>query len=256
MNYPIVIAAFGTTSRARATYAKVDARLKQRFPAHEIHWAYSSRIVRHNLKQKSIDLSAPRDVLEKLAARGHTWAVVQSFNMICGHEFQRLREDVLNGPLRISMGHSLLCGYTDFLAVAKTLEPVFAKDPREAVVLVGHGTDHCIWSVYPAFEGLLRQQYGPQAFVGVIEGAWPDCETVVEKVAAAGFKAVRLCPLMLVAGVHFNEDLAGQEDSWKAAFEVRNIAVCLEPEGLGGHPEIIDIFGHHIQSAMDTIPLN
>jgi len=59
---------------------------------------------------------------------------------------------------------------------------------------------------------------------------------------------------MLVAGVHFEEDLAGPKDSWKSAFEARSISVTLELEGVGGHPRIIDIFGDHIQSALDVIP--
>ena len=256
MNYPIVIAAFGTTSRARATYAKVDSRLRERFPGHEIHWAYSSRMVRHRLKQQAVDLPPPGAVLERIAARGHEWAVVQSFNMICGHEFHRLREDVLNGPVRVGIGHSLLCSPADFCAVTKALKPVFETKIPEATVLVGHGTDHCAWSVYPAFESVLRKKYGVRAFVGVVEGDWPDRDTVIENVLMAGFKRVRLVPLMLVAGVHFEEDLAGPEDSWKSAFEERGVEVTLEAEGLGSRNRIIDIFCEHIRDAMDVIPDN
>jgi sirohydrochlorin cobaltochelatase len=256
MDYPIVIAAFGTTSRARATYAVVDTRLKTRFPENEIYWAYSSRIVRHKLSQNDIELPSPPMVLNKIAAIGHKWAVVQSFNMICGHEFDRLKDEVLNGPVRVSIGHSLLCGSNDFMAVSKAMAPVFAKDPDEAVVLIGHGTDHYSWSVYPAFEHLLKQQYGNRAFVGVVEGDWPTREDTINQVTTAGFKHVRLVPFMLVAGMHFKEDLAGPEDSWKVAFEDRKIAVSLELDAIGSYPGIIDIFGDHIESAMDVIPRN
>ncbi len=256
MNYPIVIAAFGTTSRARATYALVDTRLKARFPEHEIYWAYCSRIVRHKLSRSDIDLPSPPTVLKKIAARGHKWAIVQSLNMICGHEFQRLKDEVLNGPVRVSIGHSLLCSATDFIAVSKALAPVFAKNPDEAVVLIGHGTDHCSWSVYPAFENFMKQVYGARAFVGVVEGDWPTKESMIKQVKTAGFKHVRLVPLMLVAGMHFEEDLAGPEDSWKTTFEALEIPVSLELEGLGSRPGIVDIFGDHIESAMDVIPGN
>jgi sirohydrochlorin cobaltochelatase len=254
MNHPIVITAFGTTTRARTTYARVNEKLRHRFPGHEIHWAYTSRIVRHKLKRQSVDMPPPLEVLTKIASQGHKWAVVQSFNMICGHEFHRLKEEVLNGPLRVSIGHSLLCSPEDLSAVADLAGSFFTEDDDTAVVLVGHGTDHCSWSVYPAFEQLLRQRYGNRSFVGVIEGDWPVRESVVENVQSAGFKRVRLVPLMLVAGIHAQEDLAGPEDSWKAAFEARGITVSIEPEGLGAHPRIIDIFGNHIQSALDVIP--
>lgn len=252
--HPIVIAAFGTTSRARDVYAKVDRGLKERFSGHEIHWGYSSRIVSHKLKKLNIVQPTPSDILEALAAQGHGWAVVQSFNMICGHEFQRLLNSVQNGPIRVSIGHSLFCGPKDLDAVAKSMVPVFAKSPDEAVVFVGHGTDHCVWSVYPAFEKMLRDYYGDRAFVGVVEGQWPDRETVIAEIKAKQFKRVRLVPCMLVAGVHFAEDLAGDEDSWKTAMQAQGMEVVLEKEGLGGRPAIIDIFAGHIQQALDVIP--
>lgn len=254
IHHPIIIAAFGTTSKARTVYAEVDQRLKEKFPRHSILWGYSSRIVSHRLKQRDIDLPAPASVLEALAAKGHEWAVVQSFNMICGHEFQRLRDSVQNIGIRVSIGHSLLCSPGDLEAVAKTMAPYFEKNPHEAVVLVGHGTDHCTWTVYPAFEKILRNLYGNRAFVGVVEGEWPSRETVIAEIEAAGFKRVRLIPCMLAAGVHFQEDLAGDEDSWKAAFEERSIEVTLETEGLGAQASIIDIFAAHIQKALDIIP--
>lgn len=256
MKHPIVIAAFGTTSRARAIYDLVDAKLRERFAGHEIHWAYTSRIVRHKLGKQAIELPPPAEVLEKIASLGHDWAVVQSFNMICGHEFHRLREEALAGPPRVSIGHSLLCGPEDFFALAKTLAPVFEKNADEAVVLAGHGTDHCSWSVYPAFEQTLRHRYGPRAFVGVVEGDWPSRESVIDNIRAAGFDRARLVPLMLVAGVHFKEDLTGPEDSWKSALEEHGISADVESEGLGGRPGVIDIFGDHIQSALDIIPDN
>lgn len=173
--------------------------LKQRFPHHEIHWGYSSRIVGHKLKKQNINLQTPADVLEQLAAKGYGWAVVQSFNMICGYEFQRLRDSIQDSRLRVSIGHSLLCSSGDLHAVAKATAPFFAKSADEAIVLVGHGTDHCAWSVYPAFEKVLRNHYGKRAFVGVVEGEWPERETIVAEIVAEQFKRVRLVPCMLIA---------------------------------------------------------
>ena len=254
MNHPIVVVAFGTTSRARAIYENADERLKERFPNNDIHWAYNSRIVRHLLKKKKIELPTPLSVLNELASQGHEWATVQSYNMICGHEFHRIREDVSSAPIRVSVGHSLLCGPEDFQAVAKALGPFFEKDPDEAVVFVGHGTDHCSWSVYPAFEHMLQSHYGERAFVGMVEGDWLSDEAVAGKIRSGGFKRARLVPLMIVAGVHFQEDLAGDEDSWKTVFESQGIETVLEADGLGARPEIVDIFADHIQSALDVIP--
>ena len=156
--------------------------------------------------------------------------------------------------MQVSVGNSLLCGPQDFEAVANSLAPFFSKDPDEAVVLVGHGTDHCCWSVYPAFEHFLQNRYGNRAYVGMVEGDWHSEEAVADKIRAASFRRARLVPFMIVAGIHFQEDLAGDEDSWKTVFEEKDIETALETEGLGARPEIVDIFADHIQSALDVIP--
>jgi sirohydrochlorin cobaltochelatase len=254
MKPPIVIAAFGTTSRARAVYERVDARLQQCFPDHNIHWAFTSRIVRHHLKKRRIDRPSPSEVVAGLADQGHRWAVVQSLNMICGHEFHRLIADAQDSRCRVSIGHSLLCSPEDHEAVARALAPLFNKDEKEAVVLVGHGTDHCIWAAYPAFYQRLRQMYGPRAYGGMVEEDYPGRDILIDRIIAAGYRRIRLVPFMLVAGVHFEEDLAGPEDSWKTAFEARGIEVALEAEGLGMQTSIIDIFRAHIANALSVIP--
>ncbi len=254
MKCPIVIAAFGSTTRARSAYARIDEQLQKRFAGHEIFWGYNSRIVRSRLRQQSVELPTPREVLDRIGGQGHKWAVVQSLNMICGHEFHRMKDEVLKHAVRVSIGHSLLCSPGDFLKAADAMAPFFERDRREAVVFVGHGTDHCAWSVYPAFELLLRQRHGGRAFVGVIEEGWPRLETVIENVRSAGLDRVRLVPLLLVAGMHFEKDLAGPGDSWKSAFEARGIRVSLELAGLAANPRIIEIFGDHMESAMDVIP--
>jgi len=105
---PIIIAAFGTSSKARTDYEQADAYLKTLFPGHEIHWAYTSRIVRQHMQKRGIAMSPPADVVAAVAAQGYSWAVVQSFNMICGHEFYRLVDESRNAGCRVSIGHSLL----------------------------------------------------------------------------------------------------------------------------------------------------
>ena len=254
MTPPIIVAAFGTTSKARMVYDKVDVHLRQHFSRHEILWAFTSRLVRSHLNKDKINLQSPGEVLLKLAEQGHSWAIVQSFNMICGHEFHRLVEEIQHPACRASVGHSLLCSPRDHNAVAAALAPVFSRDESEAVVLVGHGTDHCAWTTYPAFYCRLREMYGQRAFGGMIEEGWPVRDTIVGKIVDAGFRRVRLMPFMLVAGVHFQEDLAGPEDSWKTALEARGIQVALETEALGTRQSIVDIFTEHIRSALAVIP--
>ncbi len=254
MSVPIIIAAFGTTSRARTVYQEVDAYLHRCFPRQEIQWAFTSRTIRHHLKHRSIPTFSPGQVIDKLAQDGYSWAVVQSFNMICGHEFYRLVSDVQHPCCRVSMGHSLLCSQADHQAVAQALAPLFEEDEEEAVVLVGHGTDHCNWTVYPAFYQRLKQIYGRRAFGGMIEEGYPGRYQLISEIKTAGFKRVRLVPFMLIAGVHFEEDLAGPKDSWKTACQAEGLVVSIETQGIGSRTAILDIFCRHIKNAHEIIP--
>jgi sirohydrochlorin cobaltochelatase len=253
---PIVIAAFGTTSRSRSVYGLVDAFLKTRFRQNEIHWAFTSRMVRHQLSQRRVATRHPAEVVADLAAAGHRWVVVQSLNMICGHEFYRLIDDVQGAApdCRVSMGHSLLCSQADHNALCTALAPLFDAAREEAVLLVGHGTDHCIWTAYPAFYQRLRERHGRRAFGGMIEEGYPDRDALIDAILKEGFKRVRLVPFMLVSGVHFEEDLAGDNDSWKSACEARGLSVALETCGLGQRPAVLEIFADHIASALAVIP--
>lgn len=254
MNTPIVMVAFGTTSKAIETYRFIDEAVKQRFPDNDIFWAYSSRMVKARVKsRRKIKMKHPHQVLAELDRKGHEWAVVQSLHLVCGHEFYRLVDEVRNGPIRVAMGLPLLTDHQDYACVVDVLRSVLIVAEDEAMVMVGHGTDHPIWTAYTALHQLCREKYGSGIFFGVVEGH-PGRETIVEKVAAEGYKKVRLAPFMLVAGVHFKEDLAGEKYSWKAAFEDKGILVSLEPRGLGHCCGIIDIFIRHIREGLDAIP--
>jgi sirohydrochlorin cobaltochelatase len=254
MKIPIVIAAFGTTTRALETYSLINERLIERFPDNEILWSYSSRMIKDRIKKRqNIDLKHPHQVLFELKEKGYTWAVVQSLHVLNGHEFYRLVDESQNCGIRTSIGLPLLSSPEDFNKVITALQDSFTTHEDEALVMVGHGTDHPCWSVYVALNKMLRKKLGLKIFTGVVEG-YPAKEKIVEEVKKAGFKKVRIIPFMLVAGVHFHQDLAGNEDSWKSTFEKEKIYVTLETEGLGVYSGIIDIFSQHIQEALDVIP--
>ncbi len=257
MTIPIVIATFGTTSRAMQTYAHMDAVFKKRFAGHEIHWAYTSRMVKDRLKPvKNITPRHPHQVLEALARQGHPWAMVQSLHLTNAHEFYRLVAEVDHCGIRTSMGLPLLSAIEDYEAVVRALAPLVEKHADEAVVLVGHGTDHPSWSSYPALKSMLQQKFGAKVHVGTVENGYPDRDAVVRAVVNSGYARVRLASFMLVAGVHFEEDLAGDQDSWKTVFEAAGIQVELEKGGLGLNQQIIEIFCRHMEAALDIIPQN
>ena len=254
MKPPIVLTAFGTTSKALDTYSFMDSIIKARFPGHEILWAYTSRIVKHRLKKNlTAKIKHPDIVLKELYDKGHKWAVVQSMHLICGHEFYRLVDEAEKSKIRTSIGLPLLTSWEDYNKVSTALSLKKILHENQATILVGHGTDHPAWTSYLALETILKKEYGPDIHVGVIDKQ-PSKELLIEKIVRSGVRQVTLVPFMLVAGVHVEEDLKGDEDSWKKAFNEKDIAVMVEKKGVGYNKQIIELFINHIQHALDVIP--
>lgn len=252
---PVILTAFGTTARAFSTYEKMDAVFKEELPGHNIIWSYSSRVVKDALKkEKNMDLQDPGQVLESLDRKGHPWAVLQSLHLIGGHELHRLAAQRNSVKMRTSLGLPLLSSFQDFKDVARALKPVIPHDPDLAVLVLGHGTDHPSWTSYYALEAIMGQEYGPRVFSGVVEG-FPEMGETIDRILKNGFKKVLIVPLLLVAGVHFMEDITGSEDSWQRQLEHNNIEVSLISHGVGHVDGITRIFSRHIKEALDVIPL-
>jgi sirohydrochlorin cobaltochelatase len=212
-------------------------------------------MVRHAMKKKKkLNLKDPVETARSLAEKGYEWVVIQSLHLICGHEFDRLvtQRDQVN--IRSAMGLPLLTSPKDYAAVAKALSPVIPQDKDQAIILVGHGTDHPAWTAYPTLESILRQNHGDRIFIGVVE-EYPGMDHTLERIKAAGFKKVCLVPFMLVAGVHFTEDLTCEPDSWQKTFERNGIQVQVVDQGIGHIDNITGIFCDHISDTLDVIPL-
>ncbi|MCL0066524.1 sirohydrochlorin cobaltochelatase [Thermodesulfovibrionales bacterium] len=250
---PIVITAFGTTTKAKDTYDYMDKIIRERFFDHKIEWAYSSRLVRDFSQKKNVHLKSPQQILSALSDEGYPWAVVQSLHLLCGHEFYRLVEEVSQSPVRTSMGLPLLSDPEDYEAVTQGVGSSLSHPKNEATVLVGHGTDHPAWTSYIAMSCFLKERYGPNLYVGAI-GGHPSREDILRSIKQAGIKKVHLIPFMLVAGRHVQEDLMENTDSWKASFAQEGISVSVEDRGLGFNPRIVEIFLEHIEAALDIIP--
>ncbi len=254
MHIPIVIAAFGTTSTASTTYEFLNEKIKNRFPDHDLHWAYSSRMIKNLSKKNGATPKHPHQILRRLYKEGHKWAVVQSLHLTAGYEFYRLLDEVSHESIRASLGLPLLYSPQDFYRLGSCLAPDIDTHPQKAIILIGHGTDHHAWTTYPALQTILRKRFGERIYIGVAEEYPPRKETVAE-VVASGHRQVYMIPLLLVAGMHFQQDVTGDAaDSWQSLFEKKGIDVETSPQGLGLLPGVSDIVCEHIQEAIDVMP--
>ena len=119
----------------------------------------------------------------------------------------------------------------------------------EALILMGHGTDHHANSAYPTLEYTFHSLGYNQVLVGTVEG-FPDLRNVMTKLEISGIRKVTLMPFMVVAGDHAKNDMAGEDDSWKAELEDAGYEVKALIRGLGEMKGIRNIFVEHIEAAM------
>jgi sirohydrochlorin cobaltochelatase len=149
-----------------------------------------------------------------------------------------------------AMGLPLFWTPEDYRAFLEALAArLDAAEKEDAPILVGHGTDHPSWATYLALQYLLSRQFGHQIYIGPLEGH-PSRQEVIAAVVRSGMRRARLLPLMLVAGRHVQEDLAGPETSLEEA----GLTVTLDATGLLHYPGVIKIFQDHIVNALNVIP--
>ena len=133
-----------------------------------------------------------------------------------------------------------------------------AEADGTAFVFMGHGTSHTAKISYSQMQSQMNDLGYDNVFIGTVEGEPEDtsCEAVIEKLKEAGYKKVILRPLMVVAGDHANNDMAGEdEDSWKSQFEASGAfdEIDTQIEGLGRIDAVEQLYVAHTQAAIDSI---
>ena len=217
--------------------------------------------------------------LERAVDNGVKNLVVQPTHLMHGAEYDELTEAVENykdkfesvkiaEPLLGEVGADETAINEDKAAVAEaiTAEAVktagfdsldAAKEEGTAFVFMGHGTSHTAKISYSQMQAQMEQLGYENVFIGTVEGEPEDtaCEAVIEKLKDAGYKKVILRPLMVVAGDHANNDMAGDDDdSWKSQFEASGVFDSIDTQiaGLGEIDAIQQLYVAHTQAAIDA----
>lgn len=254
MKFPIIMSAFGTTSKAIAAYSLLDSCIRNHFPQSEIIWAYSSKVINRELQnRKQSTILSPEEVLRQLAERGILKAIVQSLHLFPGTEFHSLIKVVRESQLNCTVGRPLLTDPADYDQVGEILRPIITERPEKAILVLGHGTDHPTWTAYYCLEKILRKKFGGRVYVGVVE-KYPDTSHLVDEIADHGFREVCIIPLFLVAGMHYKRDIiSAGNTSWKSRLERRKLEVESIDYGLGNYSGLENIIIRHIKEAGNTL---
>jgi sirohydrochlorin cobaltochelatase len=252
MKIPIIMVAFGTTSKATITYRYIEKITRDHFGDHEIIWSFSSRIITQQLQLEGREkIYRPAERFSQLTELGYKSAIVQSLHLFAGSGFDALILDMKETELDCIPGAPLINSPQDYHEICQILQPLITTNPKKATLILGHGTYHPTWTAYYCLETFLRQQFGPHIFVGTVE-KYPDSGHLVDQISAAGFEEVRIIPFFLVAGMHYERDIIGDsEASWQSRFSKKKIAVETTEQGLGMLPGFTNIIIRHIEEAID-----
>jgi sirohydrochlorin cobaltochelatase len=261
----IVIAAFGTSSRAKRPLALFEAAVKKQFPDDEVFWAYTSEIICRKLTLPTI-----KETLAKVEAAGFRKAVVQPLHVFPGTEYQQLAETCEYFPgLRVFLSETLFHRWDFVTDSLQIIEKDFLPVDQGLNILALHGTPLTadpVNIVYLGLEKLVADLY-PNVLAASIEGL-PNHDGVFAKIErdtlAKKYQNARIIPVMYFAGMHAEQDLMGSKNSWRAELEQMGFMVDCpvvaqdEKEfykGLAHYPELIAFFMDRLQRSLKLADL-
>lgn len=251
----LVCASFGTTvDNGRKDLEAVESALQAAAPEYRFLRAFTSRIIRKRLAARGETVESVPEVLEGLLAEGCTSVTIQPTHLLYGYEYDKIKTEIAPYQARFphfSMGKPLLSDTEGLQAVARVLGQSYPAQPEEALVLMGHGTEHFAGVVYPAMQSVFALQDRTDVFVAAVEG-WPALDQVLPQILQGGYRKAHLVPLLLVAGDHACHDMAGEEpDSWKSQLEAAGLSVRCTLEGLGRLPAIQQLYCDKLKRMME-----
>ncbi len=256
----ILLAAFGTTvPEARNAYSNLERMVKEAFPRVPVRWAYTSRMVREKMGESGRRPDSVETALARMMDEGFTRVAVQSLHTIGGWEFHDLARNVrafagmADGFKSINLGGPLLNGAGDIDRTARALLRHLPPERRleDAVVFMGHGTDHPAGALYTALMVELGK-LDSRVLLGTVEGR-PGIEDVRVRLRETGIKEAYLIPFMAVAGDHARNDLAGDApDSWRSILERDGVQCTPVLMGTAEMDSVAEIWLRHLKEAVET----
>ncbi len=280
----LLVISFGTSfNESRATdIGGIEKALVEAFPDWSVRRAFTSQIIINHVQARDDEkIDNVEQALDRAVDNGVKELVVQPTHLMKGTEYDQLSKAVLEyedkfekisiaEPLLGTVGEDAETVNDDKKAVAEAIteEAVRvagysdlkeAADDGTAFVFMGHGTSHSASVTYSQMQTQMKALDFDNVFIGTVEGKPEEtsCENVIDAVKNAGYKKVVLRPLMVVAGDHANNDMAGDDDSWKSQFVKSGAFEEVETQisGLGGIDTIQQIYIEHAGDVIKNIDI-
>lgn len=254
----ILVVSFGTSynETREATIGAVERKVAETFPDYEVRRAFTSQVIINKLKARDGEKTDNvNEALERLAADGVTRLIVQPTHVMNGYEYEDMMKAVTPYISRfpvICCGKPLLSSDSDYeeMVAVLTEETAAYRTDTTAVVCMGHGTSHEANAAYARLNGYLRGKGYFNYYIGTVEGT-PSLGDVVEEIKLGNYDRVLLLPLMIVAGDHACNDMAGAgKDSWRSVFQSEGYQVECILKGMGEYQGIQTMFCDHVRHAV------
>lgn len=277
----LLVVSFGTSyNDSRVADIKgIEDALQEAYPDWSVRRAFTAQIIINHVQARDGEvIDNMQQALDRAVENGVKNLVVQPTHLMHGAEYDEMMEvlDSYNDkfesisvaePMLGEVGDDASIINEDKAAVAEAIANAAVKDAGyetmdaaaedgTAFVFMGHGTSHTAKVTYSQMQTQMNELGYKNAFIGTVEGEPEEtsCDAVIEAVKEAGYKKVVLRPLMVVAGDHANNDMAGaEEDSWKSMFEASGAFENVDTQitGLGSLPEVQQLFVEHTKTAME-----
>ena len=277
----LLVVSFGTSfndSRV-ADIKSIEDALQEANPDWSVRRAFTAQIIINHIQARDGEkIDNMEQALERAVANGVKQLVVQPTHLMHGAEYDEMCAAIdkvrdkfesveIAEPMLGEVGNDATVINADKEAVAKAVvaaalsesgyeSTAAAKEAGVAYVLMGHGTAHVAKVTYSQMATQMDKLGYENVFIGTVEGEPEDtsCEAVIAAVKEAGYTTVVLRPLMVVAGDHANNDMAGaDEDSWKTMFEAAGLTVNCQISGLGRIADVQALYVAHAKAAIDAI---
>lgn len=249
----ILVASFGTSYKEtrQKTIGAIEEAIQKEFDEYQVYRAFTSGIIKRKLEREGVFIDNVEQALQRMQEDGVEELIIQPTHIINGMEFDKLMEQsepYLSGFQSVKIGRPLLTKHDDYIELSHILKEAFPYEEDEALVLMGHGSAHYSYSAYPAFEYVLKDMGYHNMYVGTVEG-YPGLEEVKKQLKQKHIQKVCLAPMMIVAGEHVNQDMVGEEDSWKTELEDEGYQVRYKLTGLGELEEVQRMFVRNVKEA-------
>ena len=277
----LLVVSFGTSfNDSRVADIKgIEDALQAAYPDWSVRRAFTAQIIINHIQARDGEkIDNMTQALDRAVANGVKNLVVQPTHLMHGAEYDEMCEAIeaykdqfesvsIAEPMLGEVGSDATVINADKEAVAKAItaaavsEAGFesleaAKDAGTAFVFMGHGTAHVAKVTYSQMQTQMQNLGYENVFIGTVEGEPEEtsAEAVIEAVKAAGYTNVVLRPLMVVAGDHANNDMAGSDDdSWKTVFEAAGFSVDCQIHGLGEIADVQALYVAHTKAAIDAL---